>query len=513
MKRKIKTSTIVLSTFAGFAMILSGCGNVWTGGNLTPTEYSFDGTEGISSASLGTSSSMHETARHAIFKIDNNSFDSGAGASRLHTFTKAAEDTELTLEIQSYARLDEDSVAKAVKFYALTGNPIYASGAPKRSESPLPSSIVDYTSIESTGNAASSNVKTLVDIQINTTSVTTDAIAIFIDAAILKDINGNFVVNANQNEICGEESDSLVRYIGIGSKSDGETPDALSFSYGEDFSPDLVYAPALNVSVVSNGNGTFTVVSGSAEYADYTATPSPTEKQKTDLNTSLDKLWSIQIREDGASAWVQGSLTFHYESDTKKYESQELTLTPGTKYRLVKNIPASGEGLSEITQSNILYGHEAKQSYTKAYTEYKSSQVATYFSSEPSYIISSASFAQGEYSQESIEDAQKDLLSVTEKDNGKFDVQLLTLGGEQLEFDSYSDFILTDEAMNKITCSVILKNKTTATVIAESFYEENINLWIGNGTSIKSNPNNNQKKFGLFKDSDYGVASGYVKIN
>ena len=321
------------------------------------------------------------------------------------------------------------------------------------------------------------------------------------------------MVNANQNEICGEESDSLVRYIGIGSKSDGETPDALSFSYGEDFSPDLVYAPALNVSVVSNGNGTFTVVSGSAEYADYTATPSPTEKQKTDLNTSLDKLWSIQIREDGASAWVQGSLTFHYESDTKKYESQELTLTPGTKYRLVKNIPASGEGLSEITQSNILYGHEAKQSYTKAYTEYKSSQVATYFSSEPSYIISSASFAQGEYSQESIEDAQKDLLSVTEKDNGKFDVQLLTLGGEQLEFDSYSDFILTDDAMNKITCSVILKNKTTATVIAESFYEENINLWIGNGTSIKSNPNNNQKKFGLFKDSDYGVASGYVKIN
>ena len=509
--------TTLSSAAACLAILLTGCGNVWTGGNLTPTDYSFDGTEGIATAAKGTATNMHETANYATIKVgDSAAFFSNRSTSPVASFGKAEENTELTVTIKSYSQLNEESVANAFKFYTLTDNTTDSSFAPKRSENALPSSLIDITSTKSSGTAASRNVTTVAEFKINTSSVETNRIAILADATILKDINGAAVLNANQNEVCGEATDSLVRYIEVVNKSDDTPTTALGFAYGEDFCPKLVYATALDVSVIDNHDGTYTVRSGSASYYDYSLT-TPELKEKNDLASNLSSLWKIQTREDGASAWIMSDLSFTYDSTSQKYESQDITLAPGAKYRLVKYVPASENGLSESTQSILRYGHEAKQSYTRAYIDYLTtgSGTATYFTNEPSYIITTGSFVQGGYSASAIETVQKNLLTVTEKDHGKFDVALGTLNSEQLEYDLYSDFILTDAKLNRIPCTTKLKNKTTAIVEADnSFYTGRIYLWIGNGTSIKTNPvdGNNQTRFGIFKDSANGVASGYIKI-
>ncbi|MBP5751363.1 MAG: hypothetical protein J6W60_00695 [Treponema sp.] len=510
----MKNNRLLKATLSSAAvcltLVFAGCGNVWTGGKLTPTEYSFEGAENTATAAVGTSDSMHDVARYAKLYIEDNEFYKGEDNTPLTSIPKAGVDTSVIITIKSFSKLDQQSVAGAFKFYTLTANTY---GAPRRSEAALSSSLIDFTSVTGSGNAEACNVTSVAEFKVNTSSVTTNAIAVLADATILKDMNGRPVLNANQNEVCGEASDSLVRYIGVTNKSDGSAATALTLAHGEDFSPKLVYDAALNVSVFSNGNGTYTVKSGSASYMDYQS--SPTLKYKTDLASNLSSLWKIQTREDGAGPWLTSDLTFTYNSSTSTYESQDITLAPGTKYRLVKNVPASENGLAESTQSVLLYGHEARQSYTRAYTEYEDSEDATYFTAEPSYIITTSAFAQGLYSAAAIETAQKSLLTVTPIGNKKFDVQLGTLSTTQLEYDAYSDFILTDGNLNKIPCTVRLKDSKTLSVEAENcFYTGAISLWVGRGTSIKTNPvtGNNQTKFGTFKDSDKGVASGYVKL-
>ncbi|MBO4404574.1 MAG: hypothetical protein J5780_04510, partial [Treponema sp.] len=106
MKKYILSLTLALA-----ALAFTGCSDVWTGEGFAGSTSDFSCAESTATASTGTGASGYETARYATFKIGSSDyFSSGAYASNLAVISQAAPDTEITLTINSYTRLNKDSV-------------------------------------------------------------------------------------------------------------------------------------------------------------------------------------------------------------------------------------------------------------------------------------------------------------------------------------------------------------------------------------------------------------------
>ena len=493
------------------SLILAGCSDVYTGGDLSASSSGFSGAEAEAASSQGTTTSGYETANYATFSLNgSDEFYAGSDASRIASIAQAADDTELTLVIKSYARLNESTVSEAVKFQEVAANTRASACAPERKSS-LSYTILDITGTTESGTSADRNVTTTVEFKVNTESVTKNTIALFIDAAALKDIRGKTVVNADQNEKCGEESDSLVRYITVAKTASGSSAAAVSFSYGEDFSPELPYKNALSVTVNTDSNGKIYVRSGSSAWTDYTS-GSASAKYKTDLASALNALYSLQTKAPGSSYWVDSPLTFEYDDSGKYYETSKITSEPGTKHRLVKHVPSKASGLKDDSYASVQYGHGACQTYTDSYTEYDTAFTSAYFANEPDYIVTKTAFAVGNYDYTAIETAQASLLTVTEKGDGKYEITTGSLGN-RLKFSAYEDFIATDGEYNLIPCTVTLKNETTVIIgLKNRFYKGSLHLWAGKGVTVSGNSVNDENHFGIWEDPEYGKASGYVKI-
>ena len=493
------------------SLIFASCSDVYTGGDLSASSSGFTGAEAEAASSQGTTVSGHETANYATFSLNgSDEFYSGSDPLHITSITQASNDTELTLTIKSYARLDEQTIPEAVKFQEVTANTTASICAPER-KTALSYTVLDITSTTESGSSSDRNVTTTVDFKVNTENVEKNTIALFIDGAALKDISGKTIVNANLNESCGEESDSLVRYIAISETSSGSSTTSVSFLFGEDFSPELPYKNALSVTVNTDANGKIYFRSDSAEWADYTS-GSASAKYKTDLASTLNQLYSLQTKAPGSVIWVDSPLSFEYDDTNKYYETTKITSEPGTRHRLIKHVPSKVSGLKDDTYASVQYGHSACQNYTDSYTEYETPFTSTYFANEPEYIITKTTFAVGSYDYATIKTAQASLLTVTQKGDGKYEVTAGTLG-EQLKFSYYEDFIATDNEYNLIPCTVTLKNETTVILeINNTFYKGSLNLWAGKGIIVTGNSINDENHFGIWEDPEYGKASGYIKI-
>ncbi len=513
----MKKQAIIFTLAA--SLLFASCGNVWTGGSLKSSGTNFDGAEEVASSSIGTSSSGFESAKHAAFILgnvaDHSVFYAGGDTVRLEIIGKAGASSEITLSVNSYARLDESTFAGSFKFFNLANSSSELFYPERKTQ--LDSKILDVSFTTSDGSASSANVTTTIDFSVDTEEVSKNVIALLIDATSLKDIHGRFVVNGNKNEKCGEESDSLVRYIGIASTADDSLPTSLSFLKGEDFAPEPEYKAAFEVTLVPTAPGKITPVSGKPDYLDYSE-ETPKLKQKKDLAELLKSMYSIQMMNVGESFWTtSAALDFVYDSDTITYRAQELSFAPGTKYRLVKKVPAMENSNSEEENSKLLYGHKAFQNYTDSYTVYGEEKTATYFGAEPAFIVINGEYANGNYSYASITAAQNSIITLSEKGEGRYTADLGIMNGDELEFseNSFADFIVTDSNYNKIPCTVTRKDKNSVIIQLENhFYKGKVLIWVGNGTQIKKNPFDDTEAvcFGLWKDSDYGTASGYVKL-
>ncbi|MBQ4378409.1 MAG: hypothetical protein II821_04355 [Treponema sp.] len=68
----------------------------------------------------------------------------------------------------------------------------------------------------------------LIYFVVDTSSVEKNQIAVVADAAKLKDVNGNYLLNGNLNLTAGEEGDSFIEYIGVAKNKDGTSTTPLS---------------------------------------------------------------------------------------------------------------------------------------------------------------------------------------------------------------------------------------------------------------------------------------------
>lgn len=487
----------LLTAISTLLVLFAGCNNVFTGSNFTAQTADFSEAE---SFTTGTSAQYPTTARSATFTLSTSQI------------AIASYFSQVELELESYTQLDENSIANAFKFYTLEDNPTFKYGAPIR-KTELLSSVKDVTTRINSGNTTSKNVTTTVRFTVDTSSVKTSAIALLANATVLKDKKGSLILNADNNDTCGEATDSYVKYIDVTYKADGTETTRLNKVYRESFCPTYPVAAIIQTPRLSlENNAAIKVTTYGTMHYDF-STGEAESRTATDLAPTLATIYSIQVIKPGNSTWTDVSLSFAYDNKSDTYVATTSQMEVGTRYRLVTKTPARSSALIE-SNSEIVYGHKAYSSYkTNARTEYDDApETVDVYSKSPSYIISTTTFAEGKYYYNDITNVQKSLFNVYNSQNGLYSITYndSTLGGKL----SSVDFIVTDTNGTKLGSTATLSGENRVTLQLENkYYTGNVNIWVGTGTTITQNSvNDTQKTFGIYKDVNYGDASGYIKI-
>ena len=489
----------ILRSFGGVlaaTALLASCSDVYTGGDVSASGASF------------TSSVIKETAAANATSATLSIVEPSSGISQ------AASDTIIAVQISSKTHVKESTLSEGIKFYTLKKE----SGKyyPVRSNE-LAAKTLKAVESEVSG----STVTTLAIFTLDTTSVKTEAIAVVYDATVLKTEEGYPLLNSDGNLTAGEETDSQIEYISVLKQSDGTATTSLSTSLNdEDFNPQLksfVKLVSLTESSGSaNADGSLTVTTNTGATT-YTTIADGTTKYFSGLASKLNEVYRLELCAPGKSAYTKdGAFSFAYDSTNHQYKATSSPLPAGTKYRFV----AEPVAITESDESVLLYGHATVWTAGNEtnYDYGNKSGVSDYYAASPSYIIStSATTFPAIFTTSSITTAQKGLFTTTKVGDGKYKVVLRTLSGTQLEFGSVSEdgFIVTDANYTKIDdVTVTLKDEKTVSIqLNKSYYSGSVYIWVGEGTTIKTNPvNSAQTTFGIYKDVDYGDASGYVNI-
>ena len=500
------------------AALFAGCSDVYTGGDADSTTVSFAGAE------------AKYTQPDATGELESIVTDISATTS----IDQAAEDSTVTLTFTAKTRLDEESIKQAVAFYALTENEISVGTGktyayPKRAEQLTGSLLIYGESVNTkTGTPVVSGTARF---SVNTSTVTNGLIAVMVDATKLKDKRGNFVLNGDENETAGEESDSWIGYITVSNDKNGDyiTSDKrLLHYYNESFAPPSY----LNLDDVSASlqTGKYQVIVGPVTDGYATAFAADgKDVYKTELESTLAGIYSVQVKKAGETSWTDKPLEFTYQSDStktdyRKYVATTETLSAGDKIRLVTKTPTkTTAGLSDTTNATQLFGHPAYVTYkAKSYILYGNERTSSYHATEPSYIVQrttdKSDFEAGNYSDTVITSAQGSFFGTWERIGTNW---LISLSDEELEFGATDGFKVVlnkgsgdNKSYTELNATITKIDDRTVLIELPSYYTNGtIELWVGSGTTIKGNTlHPTQKTFGSFADVSKGVVSGYVKI-
>ena len=506
----MKIKTILCTVTAVLALFATGCSGAYTGGKYKGTTTDYSGAEENVTTPVGNS--IVARAKFASFIIGTGSqFDHGWDWVSMATIAKASETSTVNITIKSYSRLNEASIEKAVTFYTIEQNKKYSDGAPVRKDV-LKSSVKECEVTGGGDSPASQNVTTNLVFTVDTSKVTDDTIAVLIDATILKDKIGNFVVNGDENDKVGEATDSLVRYITVSKKADdSDTNPFPQFYYGEDFSPDFpIKAYEKNNFAYDYANGKVTLTTKTAEWFDYSKAESVTAEN---LKDSLKSRFVIQTLAMGEKTWKDNELVFNYDSNNKNYTASVTGLTTGTRYRLIIRNAAKEKGPCETDSSTIKFGHPAYLSYwNKAYTTIDNNEMVKYFPEGQEIILTTTAFNAGtEYDSDYITTAQRSLLTAEKIADDTWKVTLVS----PYEFAKADGFIVTDSNNVKVESETEKFSDNIVFVKIKTKASGTYKLWVGKETTIKVNAiNSSQIAFGNFYQNVENVdAAGYVYLN
>ncbi len=461
---------------------------------------------------------------------------------------KAEKQSHIELQIFSSTRLDMTTVDGAITFYKLTANTEDSSYYPMH-DGELTKTFVSSNIYYNNGknynlntNYNEEGMRTCIKYDVDTESVTTNKIAVIVDATKLKDVFGNLVLNLDGNYKAGQESDNWITYIGVNKQSDGTTNTTpINNSYSEDFRRQ--YIPVHAESITANmdtttGKVTFTVPL-------YTNNQAGTEYDQT-LASALGQTFVLRTKGLEESAYKDNALEWAYETGT--YKATSAVLPYGTSYSLVMTM-TDFTAPEWITKA---YGHPG---FTDIYAKGTKMEVKTGESNvvteQPDYIVddpsdpanSGDSWTVGAYDEDDIGNYQRSLLNVSLNNtqisrkwiSGYFDDNDIWHDGYYIYTDyyrwtvtpatgvklkSYEDFIVTGENYNKLETKISYVKNSDDTI--RTIYIDVIPpvirgvpiLWVGSGTVLEENTAYpKQVKFGSpFKNSLMGDASGYIPL-
>lgn len=535
--KKLFNVPILLGSLMAVTMAFAGCNNSIDG---TKLDYSEKEKEVI-----GTTGPT-QSAKSATVDVE-------ACGAYTDVIDQASTKSTIKIIIDNTAgnntKVNVDSAKKAVKVYKLKENTDNSHYYPMH-DGELPVTFV--SDIE-----GSKGVKLTLLFDVDTSEITTNKIAVIVDATVLKDQQGKYILNEDQNTKAGQASDSIIRYLTVTNKADGTAATNLPIYTYEVFdswySPiDFRHIPG-PVSDVDKATWTFEL-----PVNDIAGPEDTSPVYDKSLASALNSGFILRIKDPESNKYEEKTMSWEWKdtldnSSVPGYTATSSELKPGSSVTVIWtvfecDIPAWYEKV---------YGHPALLYYeyydndsslwtsvrnekgTKIYMKNFNSNI---FASEPSYIVndfsaSEQTWANGSYSPSTIEAAQQSFFKTVSYDStyNRFEVEFNSaVTAEEIEFASYNDFIIAsnvdpDDSSNyvdwyKIDCTVKSinkadgkfwklviepKNKTLNNTI-----KANLTLFVGNGTTLNKNTGyGKQTQFGMYKDASKGVISGYVALN
>lgn len=530
--KNIKRFSAVIGAAALLAFAFTSCDT------FAGTEVNYGEKE---KAKTGATGVLENLSSASIGLISVNGVSNGS-------IVKASEQTTIKFTITNNAtgtRIDLSSVEKAVSFWSLKSND--NADFYKLHDAEL------ATKVHSKNEEGSTSASTAtIEFEVDTSAVTTNQIAMIVDAGKLKDKKGKLILNLDYNNKRGEESDSYIKYITVAAQKDGSAPDSLT-GIDEDFrpewNPNIVggqiksvegWSPVSSGSIValkdddSKFTGEYEVRIYASQYAQnkYDDTPD----YNKELAAELNKAFSLRVKEAASSSTSTKSLSFAWDEDNNRYKASAGTFKPGTKLDLISKQQSS---LSNIAPAWYVdkYGHPAFTAARGNGAKGKmAGTTANVYVESPDYIVEGYSATEvewdattSEFDKTAIQAAQKQFL-IASSFNGRFcTVTLVGLPGD-IEITG-KDFIIVD-AYDSVEYKLPFKmteklydgneNEDKAGKLKEIEFEitnKNISLhqphlYVGSGVSLVENKRNaSQKKFGQYKDTADGIHSGYVALN
>ena len=508
-----------LAALAVLALAFTGCNTAFDGTNANFSEKESEYTE-ISGATASFTTDNKLGKIECTDSIDKNN-----------------NKNVVKVTITSFSKIDLESADKAIHFQQLKNNP--TSGY-----YPIRGADLQKTRIAVNEPDASGTVETTIAYEVNGTGVTTDKVALFVDAKELKTKGGSAVLALDGNTIRGEESDSFIAYL----TADGDTAiTGVSEDFCRKYSP--IYFPSKvggqNYVELEDESGKLT---GEYRFTIY-AEANAADDWESGLAAKLNDAVVIQYRKPGSRTYEEKKLTWTYHDaastrpTTDPYSAHSYTADTtfdeiGTVWRACITYV---DGLDAPAWYKDVYGHPGIFYYEGNGVGAKdsfASDTYTLHKTVPSHIVvnstdattgpdATSSYVPVSYTKANIKTAQASFFSVTSNDNW---FQVLTTGAAELDPAAAKDFIVVDANNKKIAADVDVitysYNDNTATnekvkhvkvTVTDVRYRkslENLKVCVGEGTKIKENKiYPNQKSFGLWKDVADDDYAGYVALN
>ena len=513
-----------LAALAVLALAFTGCNTAFDGTNANFSEKESEYTE-ISGATASFTGDNKRGKIECIGSIDKNN-----------------NKNVIAVTITSFSKIDLESADKAIHFQQLKNNP--TSGYYPIRGADLPKTRIGVD--EGTGTGT---FETTIAYEVNGTGVTTDKVALFVDAKELKTKGGSAVLALDGNTIRGEESDSCIKYL----EANGVT--AIT-GVLENFCPKYFPINVLNVykEELHDASGKLTGVyrfkikaSDKNEYYPNSAD----ENWESGLAAKLNDAVVIQYRTPGSRTYEEKKLTWIYrDADSTSpatdpylahYYTADTTFDEiGTVWRAVITIP---DDIVTPAWYKDVYGHpaivysEVLNMGVGAKIIIVSDETYTLFKTVPSYIVvdgtdattgsdATSNYAPTSIGKDYIKTKQASFFDVQPSDNW---FQVLTKTGVELDPDAAKDFIVVDANNKKIAADVDVitysyndgnenngKVKYVKVTVTDVCYRNNLynlKVCVGEGTKITENKKYpSQLKFGQWKDVADDDASGYVQI-
>ena len=508
-----------LAALAVLALAFTGCNTAFDGTNANFSEKESEYTE-ISGATASFTTDNKLGKIECTDSIDKNN-----------------NKNVVKVTITSFSKIDLESADKAIHFQKLTNNP--TSGY-----YPIRGDDLPKTRIEVYETKVTNAFVTYITYEVNGTGVTTNTVALFVDAKELKTKGGSAVLALDGNTIRGEESDSFIAYL----TADGDTAITGTEKFCPTYSP--IYFPSdlsvdgVNYVELKNESGKLT---GEYRFTIY-AKANAADDWESGLAAKLNDAVVIQYRKPGSRTYEEKKLTWTYHDaastrpTTDPYSAHSYTADTtfdeiGTVWRACITYV---DGLDAPAWYKDVYGHPAiVYSAGKGVGAKKQIAAGTYtlHKTVPSHIVvnstdattgpdATSSYVPVSYTKANIKTAQASFFSVTSNDNW---FQVLTTGAAELDPAAAKDFIVVDANNKKIAADVDVITysyndgnakdgkvnvKITVTDVRYRNSLYGLKVCVGEGTKIKENKKYpSQLKFGQWKDVADDDASGYVQIN
>lgn len=518
-----------LAALAVLALAFTSCNTAFDGTNANFSEKESEYTD-IS----GATNKISDTDKNKLGDITCTINGSDTG-----TIAKNNNKNVVEVTITSFSKIDLESADKAIHFQHLTNNP--TSGYYPIRGADLPKTRIGVD--EGTGTGT---FKTTIVYEVNGTGVTTNKVALFVDAKELKTKGGSAVLALDKNTIRGEESDSFIKYL----DADGDTAIVGEERFCQPYSP----IGNMNYIELQDASGKFTGVYRFAIMAKNKNEEHPndaTEKWESELAAKLNDAVVIQYRKPGSRTYEEKKLTWTYHDAastrpaTEPYSAHSYTADTtfdeiGTVWRACITYV---DGLDAPAWYKDVYGHpaivySAGNGVGAKYPIPSASGTYTLHKTVPSYIVvdrddatdgsdSTSSYVPTPYTEDDIRTAQASFFNVQSSDNW---FQVLTNEAAELDPAAAKDFIVVDANNKKIAADVDVitysyndgdardgKVKGVKITVTDVHYRNSLSglkVCVGRGTKIRKNKMYpSQLEFGQWKDVADDDASGYVQIN